>query len=786
MENRPTRYFAAAALACGLLAYSLPVSPAAAYDINNRWTSTKTDGSGLQRGDAITLLWSVVPDGEGWSRGSNSDVINALDIGWGVAAVDRVPDLTNRPWWSIMDRVYDQYTRVSGLTMIYEPEQNPDGSDTGSSGDMRIGGVPFTWENDKGGVLADNSFPNNGDMRIDTYLGSSGTPSWYISNGAPLRNLIAHESGHGIGLSHSDISGANAVMETPLETGFWGVQFDDIYAMNRLYGDPLEKNGGNDTMANASDMGNLGTSGSIDWGTDANNSVVAEMDDSWLGIDDDGDTDWFKFTTTDWAWTYIRVRPEGPTYSTNEQGSNTDFSARSDLKYEVYNTNGVKLMTVDQQEAGTAEEIDQMAIPAGDYFIKVNGEANLNQFYRLDVDVSTASYSPPADLGLVFTDTFDITNDPNGDASDINTNRFWFARQKSGVADSIYDTNAIGVDSAPGEALIDIQASRARFRTVSDGGATTESVNADLMRNFAPDLEGELWVLDVNIAMLVDAGIDASSGFSLVFDDDQSFLNVRDDQRVFALNVSGTGSVSAEVLGSIQATGTYDTSDLDVQLVIDESGDQPLLDVRLDGVLLLEDKAISPVALSRYFSLRMTQTATNPAGIAQEALLDDMTIRLNPFTDGDADTDGDVDADDLLLLGTNFGLTGMGWTLGDIDLSGVIDWDDVDLLELNYNDPSISFEQALINAGLVLAGDLDGDGFVGLADLDIILNNWNQAIPPGDPLADPTGDNFVGLADLDIVLNNWNAGTPPPATSIPEPATLSLWLLGAAGIMRRK
>ncbi len=79
-----------------------------------------------------------------------------------------------------------------------------------------------------------------------------------------------------------------------------------------------------------------------------------------------------------------------------------------------------------------------------------------------------------------------------------------------------------------------------------------------------------------------------------------------------------------------------------------------------------------------------------------------------------------------------------------------------------------------------LPGDLDGDGFVGLLDLDIILNNWNQNVPPADPAADPTGDNFVGLADLDIVLNNWNAGTPPGTAAIPEPASLTL--LGLAGL----
>jgi len=86
-----------------------------------------------------------------------------------------------------------------------------------------------------------------------------------------------------------------------------------------------------------------------------------------------------------------------------------------------------------------------------------------------------------------------------------------------------------------------------------------------------------------------------------------------------------------------------------------------------------------------------------------------------------------------------------------------------------------------------IPGDLDGDGFVGLSDLDIILNNWNQTIPPGNPLADPTGDNFVGLDDLDILLNNWNAGTPPTGNSnIPEPGTAALIGLTALIQLRRR
>ncbi len=63
-------------------------------------------------------------------------------------------------------------------------------------------------------------------------------------------------------------------------------------------------------------------------------------------------------------------------------------------------------------------------------------------------------------------------------------------------------------------------------------------------------------------------------------------------------------------------------------------------------------------------------------------------------------------------------------------------------------------------------GDLDVDGFVGVDDLNIILNFWNQNVPVGDVLSgDPSFDGFVGIDDLNIVLANWNAGAMPPATS---------------------
>lgn len=402
-----------------MLAWCLQLPVAFAYDIGNRWTTTQTDGSGIARGDAITLSWSIVPDGEGYSRSSNSEVIDYLDDGWNVEVADRSPDLTNRAWWGWMDRVYDQYSRVSGISMVYVHEQFENGNDTGQFGDIRIGGAVIP-EDPGQNILADNAFPNNGDMRIDTRR-VNGNVDFFHSNGPQLRNLIAHESGHGVGLNHSDIiSGANAVMETPLESNFWGLQFDDIYAINRQYGDPLEKNGGNDSFGTAYQLGSLGLGDSVVLGSDASDTVVDENDGNWVGIDGSSDQDWYRFSVTEPGAVSIDLRPQGPSYVTAEQGS---FNAKlqNDLSFQFYDSVGNLLSNVDEAAIGSDERLRPFGVSApGDYLVRVNGSNDSNQFYELDVlvnrparlavDRNTGAMSVTTPFGDVEIDAYTITS----------------------------------------------------------------------------------------------------------------------------------------------------------------------------------------------------------------------------------------------------------------------------------------------------------------------------------------------------------------------------------------
>ena len=100
-----------------------------------------------------------------------------------------------------------------------------------------------------------------------------------------------------------------------------------------------------------------------------------------------------------------------------------------------------------------------------------------------------------------------------------------------------------------------------------------------------------------------------------------------------------------------------------------------------------------------------------------------------------------------------------------------------------YDGPLTAEEVAALAAAgsQSLTGDLNGDGMVGSADLDIVRANWGTFVTPGDLLSgDPSGDGAVGSADLDIIRANWGATS---VATVPEPCLAMLLLSAAASIV---
>ncbi|MEM1011785.1 MAG: matrixin family metalloprotease [Planctomycetota bacterium] len=361
------------------------------FILNQTWGRTATDGSGLQRGDAMTITWGFVQEGTNWIDGT-SDLINFLDTN--IGAGPGGSDLTQRPWFSSFEDSFERWGELSGLSYVYEP--NDDGSNRSNSqfngvlgvrADVRIGG---SFRDGNSGVLASNFFPTSGgDMTLDT-----GDVNFY-SNGAAnfrgLRNVIMHEHGHGLGMSHVESNDASFLMEPFINTSFDGPQLDDIRSLHRGYGDRLEANGGNDSLALATSLGNA-TDTTIGIGLDGTNNTRVEPDDvDFISLDGFSDVDFFSFDVDSAALVDLSLTPFGGTYSQGPQnGSQSvdDNSDDNDLTLTIFDSDGVtQLAQVNDFAGGFTESLSNFVLDAaGTYYARITGAVDAMVFYSLIVD----------------------------------------------------------------------------------------------------------------------------------------------------------------------------------------------------------------------------------------------------------------------------------------------------------------------------------------------------------------------------------------------------------------
>jgi len=301
------------------------------------------------------------------------------------------------------------------------------------------------------------------------------------------------------------------------------------------------------------------------------------------------------------------------------------------------------------------------------------------------------------------------------------------------------------------------------------------TVNADAAMNSDPALSN--W--DITVPTLSSA-----TQLDVVFNDGAGLWDNHNGQD-WHFNMTGGGTQPRFVMNGVLDAGTV--------LIADSAGQS--LHAALDGDVLYvatddagegEDVfiylALSPGALTSANWAKAGRVAQWDAYLADE---NDNGFNswfdVTGFAESATGVDGGVlegMIDPVSLFGTLPGEVYLavgryqsadgGALVGQIP-GAVIGGGDIDAIEY------ISFSLGSIE------GDLDGDGFVGIGDLNIVLGSWNQNVTPGDKFAgDFDGDGFVGIGDLNGVLGHWNAGTPPPveaAGTIPEPGTFGLLIL---------
>jgi Ca2+-binding RTX toxin-like protein len=273
---------------------------------------------------------------------------------------------------------------LTGIIYVYEP--NDDGAPFPSSpgvldvrGDIRIGGHPIDGNS---GVLAYNFYPSTGDMVLDT------TDNFYnttTNDSLRLRNVIAHEHGHGLGLAHTCPINQTKLMEPFLTLSFDGPQFDDILGAQRWYGDFYEAS---EAVGGASDLGFLPTE----------NATNLEQ----LSINEDSDV--FRFTVGTNQKVTVSITPpavspyrQGPQASdgTCTTGTLFDPTTVQDLSLDILDRDGeTVLATANRNGAGEGESVANVSLPnnGGPFYVRILGDTSNNaQSYDLTLTVQSAA-----------------------------------------------------------------------------------------------------------------------------------------------------------------------------------------------------------------------------------------------------------------------------------------------------------------------------------------------------------------------------------------------------------
>jgi len=339
------------------------------FRIADRWNYTATNGYTGSPGAPITLTYSFVPDGvaisDDWGTGP-SVLYQRFNQLFGNESV----------WKAKFAQVFARWSEVCGISYV---EVSDDGAAyysspglLGSRGDVRIACKALDGGSN---VLAYDYYPDIGDMCLDASENWGAPGQNYIF----LRNIVAHEHGHGWGLAHVCPINSTKLLEPYYSSAFDGPQHDDIRAAQRNYGDPFEPN---NNAATATGLGTITT-----------DTVIGEV-----SINSLNDDDYYRFTLPAGKGVSLRLSPvgreylEGPQQGDGNCSPGTLINSLDDLNLDLYLYESSGTTVLAQSSAngvGEEESIRRYGWPStgGSFVVRVDGLGADNvQLYDLEFD----------------------------------------------------------------------------------------------------------------------------------------------------------------------------------------------------------------------------------------------------------------------------------------------------------------------------------------------------------------------------------------------------------------
>jgi hypothetical protein len=644
-----------------------------------RWAWTSVGGYSTTMGQSITLSYSIVPDGTAIPSGEGEPA----------AASELQADLNGiygnkATWLPVIQKVFDAWSATTGVTFVYEPNDdgkpmgNLNNGQVGIRGDVRISAHKIDGSF---GVLAYNYFPANGDMVLDAAdLKSGGFMTNTASNSLALRNVMAHESGHGLGLNHVAPINGTKLMEALASTSFDGPQFDDILGVQRDYGDWLDKGAGNGTMNSATNItGNY----------------------SNLSINTINDLDYFKFTLTSTKQDAITITPLGTPYlegAENTAGTTFDPRKQMDLQFQVLDGNGNVVKTVNTGGVGTVESTS-LTLNAGTYYVKVMPAAGatdkiqMYSFSATQVDTPTTTVNV-VNNNLTITDTTN-KNDNLAVTFDSLNNRYVITDPYNLIGTSIPGatgngthtvnvplsafTGGVNVNSLGGDDYLDVNNGTSTRVVTLDGGTGTDTLVVDEASTpvvvLASSGNDSLWVNTDNTGT-AKVNLATTQTFSRITIGAGGLLS---------LTNQGINLVAQNLF--ITGTGKLDLNRKN-DLFLDYGSESPIgnwngssysgiSDMIAKGQIIASNKT-AQAALGTAEAYQVVNFNGNLTAVFDGQTVDQTTVIVKYTVKGDANLDGRLNIEDYGRIDSFVGLSQGNpsvncWFNGDFNYDGKID-----------------------------------------------------------------------------------------------------------------